>query len=303
MYVYKYNLPYILFIGGKPMAQELNNPLRKYFRQPKIFLTLPSKGNFYPKTALDMPQSNELPIYPLTAKDEMLMKTPDALLNGEATVEVIRSCVPNILDPWSMPQIDLDAVMIAIRLATYGENLTLTTKVPVIEEERDYDVNLRELLDQLIVLEYQPFVDIDDGLVVEIRPMTYKEFTVNAQKTFQEQRIFKIVGDETIPDDEKLVHFNSAFRKLTDFTIELFMNSVVSIDTAEGKVTDKNHIKEFFNSADKKYFDKVMRHIENMRKASSIKPLVIKSPQLDIDQGVPEQYEVPITFDQSNFFV
>ena len=106
------------------MAQELNNPLRKYFRQPKIYLTLPSKGRYYPQTAISMPESGEVPIFALTAKDEMLMKTPDALLNGEATVEVIRSCVPNILDPWHIPQIDLDALMIAIRMASYGENLT-----------------------------------------------------------------------------------------------------------------------------------------------------------------------------------
>ena len=125
------------------MAQELNNPLRKYFRQPKIYLTLPSKGRYYPQTAISMPESGEVPIFALTAKDEMLMKTPDALLNGEATVEVIKSCVPNILDPWQIPQIDLDALMIAIRMASYGEKLTLTTKVPVIGEERDYEVNHR----------------------------------------------------------------------------------------------------------------------------------------------------------------
>jgi hypothetical protein len=285
------------------MAQELNNPLRKYFRQPKIFLTLPSKGRYYPPTALSMPESGELPIFALTAKDEMLMKTPDALLNGEATVEVIRSCVPNILDPWHIPQIDLDALMIAIRMASYGENLTLTTKVPVINEERDYEVNLRDLLDTLIVLDYNPFVQVDESITVEIRPLTYKEFTSNAQRTFQEQRIFKIVNDDTISEDEKLVHFNTAFRKLTDFTIELLMMSVVSIDTPDGKVSDKRHIKDFFNNTDRSYFNKVMKHIEEMRKLSTIKPLKVISPPEDVEQGVPDSYEIPITFDQSNFFV
>jgi hypothetical protein len=211
--------------------------------------------------------------------------------------------VPNILDPWHIPQIDLDALMIAIRMASYGENLTLTTKVPVINEERDYEVNLRDLLDTLIVLDYNPFVQVDESVTVEIRPLTYKEFTSNAQKTFQEQRIFKIVNDDTISEDEKLVHFNTAFRKLTDFTIDLLMMSVVSIDTPDGKVSDKRYIKDFFNNTDRSYFNKVMKHIEEMRKLSTIKPLKVISPPEDVEQGVPDSYEIPITFDQSNFFV
>jgi hypothetical protein len=193
--------------------------------------------------------------------------------------------------------------MIAIRMASYGENLTLTTKVPVINEERDYEVNLRDLLDTLIVLDYNPFVSVDEDITVEIRPLTYKEFTSNAQKTFQEQRIFKIVNDDTISEDEKLIHFNTAFRKLTDFTIDLLMMSVVSIDTPDGKVSDKRHIKDFFNNTDRSYFNKVMKHIEEMRKLSTIRPLKVIAPPDDVDQGVPDSYEIPITFDQSNFFV
>jgi len=230
------------------------------------------------------------------------MKTPDALLNGEATVDVIRSCVPDILNPWHIPQIDLDALMIAIRMASYGEKLTLTTKVPVIGEERDYEVNLRELLDTLIGLEYDPFILLENEITVEVRPLTYKEFTANAQKTFQEQRIFKIVDDASMPDDEKLVHFNTAFRKLTDFTIDLLMMSVVSIDTPDGKVIDKRQIREFFNNTDRSYFNKVMKHIDEMRKLSSIRPLKVIAPEEDVKLGVPESYEIPITFDQSNFF-
>lgn len=284
------------------MAQEPNNPLKKYFRQPKIYLTLPSKGNFYPAGSIDMPESGELPVFPLTAKDEMLMKTPDALLNGEATVEVIRSCVPNILDPWKMPNIDLDAIMIAIRIASYGEVLTLTTKVPVINDERDYDINLRELLDTFVNFEYDPYVSLDSDIIVETRPMTYKEFTINAQRTFQEQRIFKIVSDDSMPDDEKLVHFNNSFRKLTDFTIDLLLMSVKSIDTPDGKVTDKAFIRDFFNNTNKEYFNKVMKHLESLKQRSSIQPLKVKTPSEDIEKGVPESYEIPITFDQSNFF-
>lgn len=72
------------------------NPLKKYFRQPKVYVTLPSKGEYWPDGTIEIPESGEFPIYAMTAKDELAMKTPDALLNGQATVDVIQSCVPNI---------------------------------------------------------------------------------------------------------------------------------------------------------------------------------------------------------------
>ena len=43
-----------------------NNPLQKYFRQPAIYVKLPSDGKFYPEGTLEMPVNKEIPIYPMT---------------------------------------------------------------------------------------------------------------------------------------------------------------------------------------------------------------------------------------------
>lgn len=278
------------------------NPLSKYFRQPKIYLKLPSKGKYYPQGALQMTESGELPVFAMTAKDELLFKTPDALMNGEATVEVIKSCIPNIKNPWVMPSIDADAVLIAIRLATYGEKLEITTKVPGTGTSKDFEIDLRILLDQLISFEYQPFVTVNEEITVELRPTTYKEFTENSLRTFEEQRIFKIVNDDSIPDDKKLQAFANSFKKLTDLTINLVVNSVAAIDTPEGKVTNRIHINEFFANADKETFDKILKHLEYMKEQTSIKPMKVKATEEEIKEGAQPEYEIPITFDQSNFF-
>ena len=42
------------------------NPLQKYFRQPKIYLSLPSKGHWYPEGAIEMTENGELPVYAMT---------------------------------------------------------------------------------------------------------------------------------------------------------------------------------------------------------------------------------------------
>jgi hypothetical protein len=200
------------------MVDNRTNPLTKYFRQPKIYLRLPSKGRYYPAGSLDMPDSGELPVYAMTAKDELMFKTPDALLNGESVVEVIKSCVPNIKDPWKMPSIDSDAILIAIRLATYGEKMGISTMIPGTNEEREFEADLRTMLDRLAEFEYLPYVEINPEITVELRPSTYKEFTQSSIRTFEEQRIFKIINDDTIADQDKLQAFTNSFKKLTDIT-------------------------------------------------------------------------------------
>ena len=278
------------------------NPLRKYFRQPKVYITLPSKGKFYPEGDIEIPETNEFPVFAMTAKDELTMKTPDALLNGAATVDVIRSCIPTIKNPWAMPSIDLDAALIAIRIATYGDQMEITTKVPGTGEERTFTIDLRQLLNTLVTKEYDTETVIND-MKVSIRPLTYKEFTDASLKTFEEQRIFNLVNDDEIPDQEKLARFNVSFQKLTDLTVTSLAKSIVKITIGDTEVTNNVHIDEFVKNADKDFYNQVLAHIETQRDLFVLEPLKVTSSEEDIAAGAPKEYEVPITFDQSNFFV
>ena len=89
----------------------------------------------------ETPESGEYPVYAMTAKDEILFKTPDALLNGQATVDVIQSCMPNVKDAWKAPSIDMDAMLVAIRMASYGELLPMKGMIPGTDIEKDFDLN------------------------------------------------------------------------------------------------------------------------------------------------------------------
>ena len=277
------------------------NPLRKYFRQPKVYITLPSRGKFYPEGVLEMPDNGELPVFAMTAKDELVIKTPDALLNGQATVDVIKSCIPSITNPWLMPSVDLDACLVAIRIATYGEVLEITTKVPNIGEERSFEVDLRQVLNGLVTPEFDNVLEIGD-IGVQLRPLSYKEFTESNLKTFEEQRIFSLVNDDEMDDTTKLEKFSSSFKKLTDLTVSMLSKSIASLSIGDTKVTNPDHIAEFVDNVDKEFFKGITEHLEQQREKFAIKPIPVVSSQEDVDQGVPKKWEVPITFDQSNFF-
>ena len=173
------------------------NPLKQYFRRPEIYLKLPSGGNFYPEGSIDLPDNKELPIYPMTAIDEITSKTPDALFNGTAVVEIIKSCVPNIKDPWAIPSIDLDPILVAIRAASNGNILDIDSTCPSCSEEASYSINLVGLLGKLEVGNYDEPVVINE-LSFKFKPFSYKKVNnINMVQFEIEQSIGKL---ETIND-------------------------------------------------------------------------------------------------------
>ena len=277
------------------------NPLKKYFRQPKIHIPLPSKGNYYPEGSIEIPDTGEFPVFAMTAKDELTMKTPDALLNGQATVDIIKSCIPAIKDPWQMPTLDLDAALLAIRIATYGEIMDITATIPNTNEKKEYQIDIRQVLNKLVTANYISNVQMSE-MTVYTRPLTYKEFTKTSLQTFEEQRVFAIINNDSMDDDEKLEKFNNSFKKLTDISVNMMNKCVWKIQIGDTEVTNEEHITEFMNNSDKEFYKFITDHLEEQRKSFAIEPLKIVSTEEEIKLGAPTEWELPITFDQSNFF-
>jgi len=225
-----------------PRPAKTTNPLSQWMRQPKIYIRLPSNGRYWPDRSIDIPNNLEFPVYSMTARDELLFKTPDALMNGQAIVDVIQSCVPNIKNAWECPTLDLDTILIAIRLATYGEIMPFKFKVPNIQEEIDYEIDLRTLLDQQSNNLWEEVIIINDELAVHVKPLTYRHLTKTNLKSFETNRIFNMVNDENLPEEQKLEIFNDSFGKLTRITIDLLSDSVFKIVADSQEVTDKSHI-------------------------------------------------------------
>lgn len=271
------------------------NPLSNWFRQPKIYVRLPSEGEFYPAGALDRSQTGEYAVYAMTAKDELMMKTPDALLSGQSTVEVIKSCIPSIQDPWSMPSIDLDCALLAIRIATYGEKMEVGVNCPSCGEENHYDVDLLAWLEKMRAFRYVQEIP-SDPLVIFIRPYTYKEITKTSLKTFEQQRLINIVNDQTISDEDKIKQFGESFVKLTAMTVDVIAECIWKIASPDGETTDRGHIVEFINNVPKSVFDKISDHITDMKKQIELGNQNVKCAHCSTD------FEMPVEMDQSNFF-
>ena len=297
------NFPPSMGQQGIPMAQPQGNPLAKHLRQPKIYIKLPSGGEYWPGKSLEKTENGEYPVYAMTAKDEITFKTPDALLNGQATVDVIQSCIPNIKDAWQTPSIDIDTILIAIRRASYGEKMAMTASVPKTDITKDFELNLQTLFDNYMSKEFVHTFQID-GFKVQIQPLNYKTITEGMIKAFEEQRIFAVIDDNTIQNQEKLKQFQTSFSRLTELNVQTLIKSVVAIqpDGSEEAVVNPVHIKEFIENTDAKVFNQIKDHIESQKKQFEQQPLSVEADDDEIAAGADKTYTVPIVFDQGNFF-
>ena len=275
--------------------QPKKNPLTSFYRQPKIYVRLPSKGKFYEPGSLDLSENGEYPVYAMTAKDELLFKTPDALLNGTSTVELIKSCIPAILNPWVMPNIDLDFALIAIRIATYGDKMDVGTNCPHCDAENSYDMDLTAWLDIFNNFIYNTDIAVDP-LTVHVRPYTYKEVTKTALKSMEQQRIFQVINDDTLSDEIKLEKFGASFLKLTELTVDVIADCITAIDTPDGSVSDKAMIKEFIANCSKDIFQKIQDHVVQMKELIEFKAQNVTCGECS------KPFSLPVTMDQSNFF-
>lgn len=269
------------------------NPLQKFFRQPKVFVKLPSGGAFS-KPGTIQGDVNHLPVYGLTGMDEIILKTPDALLSGESTASIISSCVPAIADPWEVSVIDVILILSAIRIATYGNLMHITSTCPSCGEENDYDVDLNRVVEYYMSLSFDNKIVLDN-LVVTLQPLTYRKSTEINLKNFKLQQ--QIAQASVIEDKEKQQEVvNQLFKDLSKTQAEIFLDVIESVDTGDARVTERSYIAEWLTNCEKNIYDAVKQHNQKNNDIWAMPKFPVKCNHCQ------HESEVSIDLDNSSFF-
>ena len=272
-----------------------NNPLKQYFRQPAIYVKLPSLGKNYQPGSLTLPPTGELPVYPMTAIDEITYRTPDALYNGQATVNVIQSCVPDIKDAWAVPSTDIDTLLIAIRIASYGHDMDFGTTCPACNHSSEQTLDLRTVLDSIRIADYSKTVTAGD-MEIFFKPLTYKHLNNNNQMQYENQKLLQMFPDSEIPDVEKMLALSDALKKITDITVIALSQSIAAVKTPQATVYEPEFIEEMLKNCDSKLFNQIRDFILDLKASSEMQPLKLICSECN------HEYEQNITLDMASFF-
>lgn len=272
-----------------------NNPLKQYFRQPAIYVKLPSQGKNYPPGTLTMPPTGELPVYPMTAIDEITYRTPDALYNGQATVNVIQSCIPDIKDAWAIPSTDIDTLLIAIRIASHGHSMEFNTTCPACAHSSEQTMDLRTVLDSIQMANYDKTIHAGD-LEIFFKPLSYKHLNNNNQMQYENQKLLQMLPDSGIPDAEKMIALSDALKKITDITVVALAQSIAAVKTPQATVYEPEYIEEMLKNCDSKLFNQIRDFILELKSSSEMQSLKLTCTECS------HQYEQSITLDMASFF-
>jgi hypothetical protein len=276
-----------------------NNPLAGFFRSPKLYTKIPSLGKFYTDEVVEMEVGGELAIFPLTAKDELIMKNPDALLNGEAVAQIIKSCVPAVKQPRKMINNDIEALLVAIQSASFGDDIEVSGNCPVCNEKCSAIASGENALESMSVLEETYNFVTSGGLEITLRPFSYESTVKAGIANFQSTRSLQSVAE--IKDEiEQLKRFNESFVRIAALNFELIVDSVASISGKDDKgeeftVYDRAQIKEFLENCETTIGRKIEKEITAINKIG-----VNKKVQIECDQHGP--FEQEVGFDPVNFF-
>ena len=279
------------------MAQIQSNPLTQFMRQPAIYIKIPSGGLYYPPGSINIPDNKEIPVMPMSTRDEITINTPDALMNGQGVVDMIHSCCPNIKNAWLMPSTDLDTVLIGIRIASYGENMEYTSTCPKCENADNYEIDLRQFMDMPVNMEAyaEPFEY--KGMKIFVRPMNYDSINKQNLENFEQQRLISMVNDADLDAEQKQRRFTEIFNNMTNYTIANMSGSIEKIVTPDGvTVNNESHIIDFVKNSERQFFETLQKHVTKITDAVPDKDVTTTCAECK------QQYTTPFTFDQSNFF-
>ena len=280
------------------MAQINNaNPLAKHFRQPALYIKLTSEGKFWKEGSLELPVTGELPVYPMTTRDEITLRTPDALISGTSVVDVIQSCCPSIKNAWDMPSVDVDTTLIAIRIASYGPTMAIGSTCPQCGTEHDYDVDLTATLGSVSMPDYSKTVELPDGLSVSLKPLTYAQISKSGNTVFEEEKLIQTLADPDLDSEVRKAKYTEHISKMVELNIETITNCTAAITTEDGDVvSDTKFIREYYTNSESTVLRTIQQTIEELSKAISIKPVDVVCTECS------NEFKLAIDFDYASFF-
>jgi hypothetical protein len=157
------------------------NPLLTKSRMPGAKFQLPSQGQFYTNGELDSHVKNgEVHVYPMTAYDEILLKTPDLLLSGEAIQKVFKRCIPEVLDPLNLFNGDIDFLTVCLRSVSFGSVVDITHNHHCSESAipHSYSITIDDFVQRTKMIDpttlmQQYTCKMPNGFVVHFTPIRY----------------------------------------------------------------------------------------------------------------------------------
>lgn len=280
------------------MSDQIKNPLAQYFRSPGVHVTLPSQGQFYNEGDVEYAMNGEIAVFPMTATDEIILKNPDALLNGYALEKLFASCVPSIKNPRNIPTPDMDVLLLAIKLASYGDDLGVDVTCPKCEHETHFEMSIRTLLETAKPIEGTTEMRVNDNILLYLRPYDFQSKTTVDLAAFEETKIYQFLLDAELSDDERSKQFAKSYEKIAELNLDLLARCITKIVVPDAEVTEANFIMQYIRNSDKNVVSKIQEAVKQLGEGG----IERKVEAVCSNKECEHVWETDLIFDPTHFF-
>lgn len=273
-----------------------DNPLSKFYRSKEVYVKLPTQYRYFTeKPAIS--DDGEIGVMPMSTRDEMLLKIPDSLYNGEAMFEVVSSIVPDIKDPYELTIPDLDIILLATRIASYGKEMEVEAVCPSCKKYSTYSIDISIVLSKLKLLPEADPVEID-GLSIVFKPNSVK--TINAKRLAQLETQ-KIALELATTEDPAGVQekLRQSLQVATAAKYAIIADAIESIELPDGIVVREiEHILEWLSNSDSGTISKLEKNKDLMNDNGIQKTFDITCSNEECNHA----FKAPMEFNPAFFF-
>lgn len=275
-----------------------NNPLNKYFRVPKAYVKLPSQGRFYPPNFVETAANGEVAVYPLSVVDQILLKTPDAVLNGEALLKVVKNCVPGVADPKRLVEPDINSILLAIRIASTGATSEFGAVCPSCKTDHKFDINLSHILEQQESIVEDPIIDFNGDLKIYLRPYDFEQRNLQMLNELEESQLLRTLNSQELDEQTRAARMSQHVDNMTTRTFDVVSLSIqmIEISSTREQITDRGFISEFLKGITKPQADSIIEAIRALNQKG------INTTTKFACTNCGHQWEQQLDFDPTSFF-
>jgi hypothetical protein len=230
----------------------------------------------------------------MRAADELLLKSPDALMSGYAIEKLIESCVPAIKMPRLVAMPDLDVLLLGIRAATYGPKMEVQTKCPSCGEDNIFEADLPSMLSTMTVLPTSCPVRLSAEVIAHLRPYNIENGTRVALAAFNETRKLQFADDKSDAVKNKMI--NESYAVITELNVEMIADCVLQVSTPEGAVSDRASIREFLSEIPRGWSKKIEKALKGLNEKGIDKTLHVSCSECK------HEWKTELEFDPASFF-
>jgi hypothetical protein len=261
--------------GGMEIPTPVIPTVPQGTNQTTLIVDLPSRGLFYPKE--NPLSSGQVELRYMTAKDEDILTNQNYIMQGTAIERMFRNLLVSEIDWDDLLVGDKNAIMIASRIAAYGDEYVIQVTTPS-GNTQDTTINLSELKPK----------PIDESVLVTKNSNLFK---LTLPKSKKEVHVKLLTGKEDKEIDAIVKSYEKVGKDPGLLTLRL-KHMIVALDGNMDLVAIRHYIDTDLLAADSRAIRSFI---------SKIQPDVDFNVEV-IDRYTGEPFRAPMVFDERFFW-